>query len=114
VQDAGDGQLDGRAAGTPVVQRHREHAALGAAALQSGDVAFETLHAYFLDRLVPACTQLLDAAAAAGEIRSDIEAFTLLRGVGNLCIGAENDPRYDARKLVELVIAGLRVAPPNR
>jgi AcrR family transcriptional regulator len=85
-----------------------------AAALQSGDIAFETLHAYFLDRLVPACTQLLDAAVAAGEIRSDIEAFTLLRGVGNLCIGAENDPRYDARQLVELVIAGLRVAPPNR
>ncbi|GAA3820022.1 hypothetical protein [Streptomyces chiangmaiensis] len=29
-------------------------------------------------------------------------------GVGNLCIGAENDPRYDARRLVELLIAGLR------
>ena len=35
-----------------------------AEALQSDDAAFETLHAYFLDRLVPVCAQLLDAAAA--------------------------------------------------
>jgi hypothetical protein len=31
-----------------------------------------------------------------------------MRGIGNLCIGAHNDPRYDARRLVELLIAGLR------
>ncbi|WP_067834943.1 TetR/AcrR family transcriptional regulator [Nocardia lijiangensis] len=79
-----------------------------AEALQSGDPTFETLHSYFLDRLVPVCTQLLDAAAAAGEIRPDMEAYELLRGVGNLCIGAGNTPRYDARRMVELLIAGLR------
>ena len=39
-----------------------------AGALQSDKAAFETLHAYFLDRLVPVCAQLLDAAAEAGEI----------------------------------------------
>jgi AcrR family transcriptional regulator len=80
-----------------------------AAALQSDDAAFETLHAYFLDRLVPVCAQLLDAAATAGEIRPDIDAFELLRGVGNLCIGADNNPRYDARRMVGLLIAGLRL-----
>lgn len=79
-----------------------------AEALQSGDPTFEALHSYFLDRLVPVCTQLLDAAAAAGEIRPDVEAYELLRGVGNLCIGAGNTPRYDARRMVELLIAGLR------
>ncbi|MXM64378.1 TetR family transcriptional regulator [Streptomyces sp. HUCO-GS316] len=79
-----------------------------AAVLQSHNVGFETLHAYFIDRLVPVCTQLLEAAAAAGEIRSDLEAYELMRGVGNLCIGEENDPRYDARRLVELLVAGLR------
>jgi AcrR family transcriptional regulator len=79
-----------------------------AEALQSDDAAFETLHAYFLDRLVPVCAQLLDAAATAGEILPDIDAYELLRGVGNLCIGADNNPRYDARRMVELVIAGLR------
>lgn len=77
-----------------------------AEALQSDNAAFETLHAYFLDRLVPVCAQLLDAAAATGEIRPDVTAFELLRGVGNLCIGA-GEPRYDARRMVELLVAGL-------
>ena len=78
-----------------------------AAAMQSDKAGFEALHAYFLDRLVPVCAQLLDAAAEAGEIRPDIDAYELMRGVGNLCIGADNDPRYDARRMVELLIAGL-------
>lgn len=79
-----------------------------AAVLQSDAAGFDTLHAYFLDRLVPVCAQLLDAAVAAGEIRPGIAAYALMRGVGNLCIGADNDPRYDARRLVDLLIAGLR------
>ncbi|MGW3424776.1 TetR/AcrR family transcriptional regulator [Streptomyces phaeochromogenes] len=79
-----------------------------AAALQTDNAGFETLHAYFLDRLLPVCTQLLDTAAASGEIRSDLTAYQLMRGVGNLCIGADSDSRYDARRLVELLVAGLR------
>ena len=78
-----------------------------AAALQSDHAGFDALHAYFLDRLVPVCAHLLDAAAEAGEIRPDMDALQLLHGVGNLCIGADN-PRYDARRLVDLLIAGLR------
>ena len=57
---------------------------------------------------MPVCAQLLDAAAEAGEIRPDVDAYELMRGVGNLCIGADSDPRYDARRMVELLIAGLR------
>src|SRR5689334_5917970 len=34
-----------------------------AAVLQSDNTAFGTLHAYFVDRLIPVCAQLLDAAA---------------------------------------------------
>lgn len=79
-----------------------------AEALQSDDAAFENLHAYFLDRLIPTCSQLLDAAATAGEIVPDIHAYELLRGIGNLCIGAGADSRYNARRTVELLIAGLR------
>lgn len=79
-----------------------------AGVLHSDSAGFETLHTYFLDRLLPVCTDLLEAAADAGEIRSDIEAYELMRAVGNLCIGADNDPRYDARRLVELLITGLR------
>ncbi|MFF1513093.1 TetR/AcrR family transcriptional regulator [Streptomyces sp. NPDC058305] len=79
-----------------------------AAVLQPDNTAFDGLHTYFLDRLLPVCTQLLDAAADSGEIRPDLKAYELMRGVGNLCIGAGNDPRYDARRLVTLLIAGLR------
>ncbi|GAB2688102.1 TetR/AcrR family transcriptional regulator [Nocardia thraciensis] len=79
-----------------------------AAALQSDNAAFDTLHAYFLDRLVPVCAHLLDTAASAGEIRSDIAAYELLRAVGNLCVGAETTPNYDARRMAGLLIAGLR------
>jgi AcrR family transcriptional regulator len=79
-----------------------------AEALRSDNAAFQTLHAYFLDRLVPVCAQLLDAAAAAGEIRTDLGALDLMHGVGNLCIGAD-DTGYHPRKLVDLLIAGLRV-----
>ncbi|MFI2474534.1 TetR/AcrR family transcriptional regulator [Nocardia xishanensis] len=79
-----------------------------AAALQADSTGFEALHDYFLDRLLPVCTQLLDAAAASGEIRSGLDAYQLMRGIGNLCIGAESDPRYDARALVKLLVAGLR------
>ncbi len=78
-----------------------------AAALQSDSAGFDTLHAWFLDRLVPVCAQLLDAATEAGEIDADIGAIELMRGIGNLCIGAGNDPRYDARRLVGLLLAGL-------
>ncbi|MFE5244290.1 MULTISPECIES: TetR/AcrR family transcriptional regulator [unclassified Streptomyces] len=79
-----------------------------AAALQSDNTGFEALHAYFLDRLVPVCTELLDAAAEAGEVRADLTAYELMRGVGNLCIGAESDPGYDPRRLVGFLVTGLR------
>ncbi|MER7348236.1 TetR/AcrR family transcriptional regulator [Streptomyces aurantiacus] len=85
-----------------------------AAVLQSDNAGFSTLHAYFLDRLVPVCTQLLEAAAEAGEIRADMDALVLMRGVGNLCVGADSDPRYDARRLVELLITGLRLPQEPR
>jgi len=76
--------------------------------LRSDAAAFQTLHAYFIDRLVPVCGQLLEAAAAAGEIRPGLDPYELLRGVGGLCAGAGSDPRYNPRHLVELLIAGLR------
>jgi AcrR family transcriptional regulator len=79
-----------------------------AAVLQADSVGFAALHAYFIDRLVPVCTQLLAAAAEAGEISADIDAYELMRGIGSLCVGADTDPRYHARRMVELLIAGLR------
>ncbi|MCI3899987.1 TetR/AcrR family transcriptional regulator [Streptomyces spectabilis] len=79
-----------------------------AAAMRGDSSGFEALHTYFLDRLVPVCAELLGAAAASGEIRSDLDAYQLMRGIGNLCIGADSDPRYDARRVVATLVAGLR------
>jgi AcrR family transcriptional regulator len=78
-----------------------------ATALQSDDPSFEALHAYFIDRLVPVCSQILEAAIAAGEIRPDVRAYELMRAVGSLCAHAGNDSSYDAHHMVELLIAGL-------
>jgi len=79
-----------------------------AGALRTDSDRSNALHAHFLDRLVPVCARLLDAATRSGEIDADLEPVALMRGVGNLCIGADSDPHYDARKLVGLLVAGLR------
>ncbi|MFF3378048.1 TetR/AcrR family transcriptional regulator [Streptomyces sp. NPDC002680] len=76
-------------------------------AMQSDTSGFDALHTYFLDRLVPVCGQLLDAATEAGEIRPGTQPYELMRGIGNLCIGHDGDPRYDPRRLVELLLRGL-------
>ena len=44
----------------------------------------------------------------AGEIRPGAHAYELMRGIGNLCIGRDSDPRYDPRRLVELLLQGLQ------
>jgi hypothetical protein len=79
-----------------------------AAALHSGNPAFDALPAYFKQRLQPALQTLLDAAAAAGEVRADVEPYDLLRAVGSLCMRAnDGDPAY-ARRMVALLLDGLR------
>ncbi|MEY9928412.1 AcrR family transcriptional regulator [Catenulispora sp. GP43] len=77
-------------------------------ALRSDDATFAALHTYFLDRLGPVATRLIDAAVAAGDIRSDISAYELMRGVGNLCVGRDLDPRYEPRRLIAVLLDGLR------
>jgi AcrR family transcriptional regulator len=72
---------------------------------------FEALHSYFLDRLVPVCGELLDAAVAAGEARPGVSGYELMRGVGSLCARRDNDPRYDPRRLIELLLLGLQRQP---
>lgn len=77
-------------------------------ALQSDNDRFAALHAYFLDRLLPVCAQLLDAAVESGDIRPGTQPYELMRGIGNLCIGRDNDPRYDPRRLIALLLQGLQ------
>ncbi|MFJ9909164.1 TetR/AcrR family transcriptional regulator [Streptomyces sp. NPDC101152] len=81
-------------------------------ALQSDSSRFAALHTYFLDRLEPVCAQLLGAAVDAGDIRPGTQPYELMRGIGNLCIGRDSDPRYDPRRLIELLLQGLRQPQP--
>ncbi|HLV78879.1 MAG TPA: TetR family transcriptional regulator [Chthonomonadaceae bacterium] len=79
-----------------------------ATALNSGNPAFETLPAYFQKRLLPALRRLLDSAAAAGEVRADVEPGDLLRAVASLCMHVHNDDPAYTRRMVALLVDGLR------
>ncbi len=85
-----------------------------AAALHSGNPAFEPLPAYFQQRFEPALGSLLATAAAAGEIRGDVKPLELLHAVSGLCSSVGMDHSGDER-MVELLIDGLRFgAKPGR
>lgn len=79
-----------------------------ATALHSGDPAFNPLPAYFDTRLRPALQALLEAAARAGEVRRDIKPNDLLRAVGSLCMSAHDDRTDYVRRMVALLVDGLR------
>lgn len=79
-----------------------------ATALHSGDPAYNALPAYFDKRLRPALRALLDAAARAGEVRTDIDPDDLLWAVGGLCMSAHCDRPDYARRMVALLVDGLR------
>jgi len=82
-----------------------------ATALQSDDPCYDPLHSYFLERLVPVCARLLDAAAGAGRIRTGQDAAELMWGVGSLCAGTGGKQRFRTRPLVHLLIDGLATEP---
>lgn len=73
-----------------------------ASALHSGDPAFAALPGYFMQTLGPALSSLLDAAAAAGEIRAGTDAEELLYAVALLCQGKSPE------RMVALLVDGLR------
>jgi AcrR family transcriptional regulator len=79
-----------------------------AAALHSGDPAFDALPGYFSGRLEPALGALLEAAAAAGEIRADISPRELLHAVATLCMPGPGDGVAYSQRMVALLIDGLR------
>lgn len=79
-----------------------------AAALHSGDPAFEALPAYFDQRFRPALGALPASAAAAGEVRADVDVDDLLRAVANLCLTSDAARAGHSRRMVALLIDGLR------
>jgi AcrR family transcriptional regulator len=79
-----------------------------AAALRSGDPAYSALPHLFNTRLLPALTTLLDTAVAAGAVRAGIDAEELLHAVANLCrVSHDKEPAY-ARRMITLLVDGLR------
>lgn len=79
-----------------------------AAALHSGDPAYEPLPAYFQKRLRPALQTLLEAAAEAGKVRAGVEPDDLLRAVASLSKPAHDFGPEHARRMVALLVDGLR------
>ena len=79
-----------------------------AEALHCGDPAFDALPGHFRRRFEPALASLLDAAVRAGEIRGGIEPYDLLRAIGNLSVAAGDDGAAHTRRMLDLLIDGLR------
>jgi AcrR family transcriptional regulator len=86
-----------------------------AAALATAAHGSSELVAYSLDRLTWAVGELLRRAAAAGEIRADIDPEDLLRALVGMCY-AHDGTGWQAKvlRLVEVFIDGLRQRPDKR
>jgi AcrR family transcriptional regulator len=79
-----------------------------AAALHSGDPAFDALPGYFYQRLEPALGSLLEAATATGDNHSGISARDLLRAVALLCVPVPDEGLAYSQRMVALLVNGLR------
>lgn len=79
-----------------------------APSLRSDDPSYMSLRDYFEDNLQPAIIKLLDAAIAAGQIRSDVTADDLMYAVAHL-----STPRFagavnNCHHMVSILVDGLR------
>lgn len=79
-----------------------------AKALHSDEAAYKGFPAYRDQRLEPALRELLEAAMASGEIRTDIGPVELLDLVSNLCMSARPDNAARAERMVRILLDGLR------
>jgi AcrR family transcriptional regulator len=84
-----------------------------AAALHSGDAAYEPLAEYFSTRLAPTLDRLLVAAVDSGDISERVDPSEFLGAVADLCHGggpAGSGGSDRAERMVRLLLAGLRTA----
>lgn len=84
-----------------------------AAALQSGDATFDSLPAYFRSRFEPALDALLRAATEAGAVTANVASYDLLRAIGNLSVTSGDDGEAHTRRMVMLLVDGLRHRAPG-
>jgi AcrR family transcriptional regulator len=72
------------------------------------------LFAHVHNRLRATMAMLVEAAAASGEIRADVTPADLLRAIGGVCMVSDQpDWQEQARRLVALLMDGLRYGAPN-
>lgn len=83
-------------------------------ALQSDNAAYAALPDYFFSRLRPALASLLEAAVRQKCIRPGFEAEELLRAVATLCKANPDEDQSVTRKMVGLLVDGLRCRPDPR
>jgi AcrR family transcriptional regulator len=83
-------------------------------ALQSDSAAYAALPDYFYGRLRPALASLLQKAVESGDIRAGFEADELLRAVATLCKANPDEDTAATRKMVGLLVDGLRCRPEAR
>jgi AcrR family transcriptional regulator len=83
-------------------------------ALQSDHAAYASLPEYFFGRLRPALASLLETAVENGVIRPGYEADELLRAVATLCKANPDEDTAATRKMVGLLVDGLRCRPEPR
>lgn len=84
-----------------------------ASALHSGAPAFDALPAYFDRHLEPALARLMQSAVEAGEMQDDISAHDLLRAAASLCAPDKTGDPAHAKRLVGLLVDGLRFRGKN-
>lgn len=85
-----------------------------AAALHSGDPAYEPLPAYYDGKLRPVLEALLNRAIAAGEIRAGVAPGDLLSAAVSLCRTPYDAAPDHTRRMLELLIDGLRYGARKR
>ncbi len=83
-----------------------------AKALSSGDPVFVGVFARFDQRLRPAAQKLFEAAAAAGEVRPDMDVAEILCAVSTLCMSTYPGKPDHPGQMVALLVEGLRL--PHR
>ena len=83
-------------------------------ALHSGDPAYQSLPGYVLGQLTPALRGLLDAAVNAGTVRRGVDAGELVLAGMRLAMPASEGDVPQARRMVALLVDGLRCGPIGR
>ena len=86
---------------------------LAATLKQADNGAHHELFADMRAKMLASLQTMIDAARAAGAIRTDVEATDLLRTLGGVCMMSDQPEWKDqARRMVALLMDGLRYGAP--